>query len=50
MSSKDLSKQFKYKKLGMSNEEFVVKLTAIIKKINPTTQKINGLTYFSIKE
>lgn len=49
MSSKDLSKIFKSKKLGLSNEEIVMKLTEIIKRIHPITQKLNGQTYFSLK-
>ena len=50
MSSKDLSKIFKSKKLGLSNEEIVVKLTEIIKRIRPITQKVNHVTYFSLKQ
>ncbi|KAF6040272.1 GTF2F1 [Bugula neritina] len=48
MSSKDLYKLFKSKKLGLSNEEIVKRITNIMKKLSTTQQKIGGIIHFSL--
>ena len=49
MSSKDLVKIFKSKKLGISNEEIVTRITNILKSLKTKQQKINGVMYFSVE-
>lgn len=48
MSSKDLAKAFKSKKLGLTNEQITIKIAEILKRIRTTHQKINGVVHFSI--
>lgn len=50
MSSKDLFKCFKSKKLGLTNEELVESIAKILQKLNTTRTKINGVFHFSMSQ
>lgn len=49
MTTTELLTKFKNKKTGVSSEKLVETMTAILKKINPVKQTIQGKMYLSIK-
>ena len=49
MTSKDLLQKFKSKRTGLSNDETVKKLAAIVRKIQPEQKTIKGKLYLSLK-
>ncbi|CAH3019895.1 unnamed protein product [Porites evermanni] len=49
MTSKDLLQKFKSKRTGLSNNETVKKLAAIVRKIQPEQKTIKGKLYLSLK-
>lgn len=49
MTTKDLLQKFKSKKTGLTNEQTVQKIAAILKKIQPEQNKIKGKLYLSLK-
>lgn len=49
MTSKDLLQKFKTKRTGLSNDETVKKIAAIVKKLHPDQKTIKGILYLSLK-
>ena len=49
MTSKDFLQKFKSKRTGLSNDETVKKLAAIVRKIQPEQKTIKGKLYLSLK-
>lgn len=49
MTSKDLLQKFKTKRTGLSNDETVKKIAAILKKLQPEQKTIKGKLYLSLK-
>lgn len=49
MTTTELLKKVQSKKTGVSSDELVEMMTAILKKINPSKQKIQGKMYLSLK-
>lgn len=49
MTTIELLTKFKNKKTGVSSDKLVETMTAILKKINPVKQTIQGKMYLSIK-
>lgn len=49
MTSKDLLQKFKTKRTGLSNDETVKKIAAILKKLQPDQKTIKGKLYLSLK-
>ena len=49
MTTTDLMRKFKTKKTGLSKEQTVNAIAAILKKIQPHQEKIDGKLYLSIK-
>ena len=49
MTSKGLLQKFKSKRTGLSNDETVKKLAAIVRKIQPEQKTIKGKLYLSLK-
>ena len=49
MTSKDLLQKFKSKRTGLSNDETVKKLAAIVRKVQPEQKTIKGKLYLSLK-
>ncbi|CAH3153115.1 unnamed protein product, partial [Porites lobata] len=49
MTSKDLLQKFKSKRTGLSNDETVKKLAAIVRKTQPEQKTIKGKLYLSLK-
>lgn len=50
MTSKDLLQKFKSKRTGLSNDETVKKIAAIVKKLQPEQKTIKGKLYLSLKQ
>jgi len=50
MTTTELLTKFKTKKTGVSSDKLVDTMTAILKKINPVKQTIQGKMYLSIKQ
>ncbi|XP_078354738.1 general transcription factor IIF subunit 1-like isoform X2 [Oculina patagonica] len=49
MTSKDLLQKFKSKRTGLSNDETVKKIAAIVRKLQPEQKTIKGKLYLSLK-
>lgn len=49
MTTTELLKKIQSKKTGVSSDELVEMMTAILKKINPSKQRIQGKMYLSLK-
>lgn len=49
MTTTELLKKIQSKKTGVSSDELVEMMTAILKKINPAKQRIQGKMYLSLK-
>lgn len=49
MTTTELLKKIQSKKTGVSSDELVEMMTAILKKINPSRQRIQGKMYLSLK-
>ena len=49
MTTKDLLKKFKTKKTGLSSEQTVQQIAAILKRIQPEKKMIKGKLYLSLK-
>ncbi len=49
MTTKDLLKKFKTKKTGLTSEQTVQQIAAILKKIVPEQKMIKGKLYLSLK-
>ena len=49
MTTTDLVKKFKTKKTGLTKEQTVSTIAAIVKRIGPEKQHIDGKLYLSIK-
>jgi len=49
MTTTDLMRKFKTKKTGLSKEQTVSAIAAILKKIQPHQEKIDGKLHLSIK-
>ena len=49
MTTTDLVKKFKHKKTGLTKEELVSTIAAILKRIGPERETIDGKLYLSIK-
>jgi len=50
MTSKDLLQKFKSKRTGLSNDETVKKIAAIVRKLQPEQKTIKGKLYLSLKQ
>merc|ERR1740131_513378 len=50
MTTTDLLKKFRSKKVGIQNAQLVQLLANYLKKINPHKQKVKGVTYLSLKD
>lgn len=49
MTTTELLKKIQSKKTGVSSDELVELMTAVLKKINPSKQRIQGKMYLSLK-
>lgn len=49
LTTTDLVRKFKTKKTGLSKEQTVAAIAAVLKRIAPTQQKIDGKLYLSLK-
>ncbi|XP_058796551.1 general transcription factor IIF subunit 1 [Phymastichus coffea] len=49
MTTIELLQKFKSKKTGLTSEQIVTIMTNVLKNVKPTSQKIKGKMYFSIK-
>lgn len=49
MTTTELLKKIQSKKTGVSSDELVEMMTAILKKINPSKQRVQGKMYLSLK-
>lgn len=50
MTSKDLLQKFKSKRTGLTNDETVKKIAAIVRKLQPEQKTIKGKLYLSLKQ
>ena len=50
MTTKDLLKKFKTKKTGLTSEQTVQQIGAILRRIQPQQKKVKGKLYLSLKQ